>query len=197
MARGVNEFRDMCLALLPVGPAWPKTADSEWALLFEAVMPEFTRIDAANEQLLKEMSPVSAELLFEEWEAQYGLPSKCMEGQEQTLQQRRNTLINKYRFVGDQSKQFFIDLAASIGFAITITEFSASNPGLQSSYEGIPLAGDDWNFVWQVNAPLTTVQPRTYPSGYGEAYAEWENELLECTLNAYAHDHRILFFSYS
>lgn len=196
MARSVTEYRDMMLALLPKGSAWPREPDSEWGKLFTGIAEEFARIDARNEQLLREMNPRSALETLEEWERDYALPGGCIT-QEQTLVERRNALVEKYQRIGIQSRSFFIEAAAQLGYTITITEYDANNPGPQSNYNGIPLSGDDWNFVWQINAPLTTEQPRIYGSPYPAPYSAFGNELLECTMRALVHDHRVLFFSYS
>lgn len=197
MARSVEQFRDMMLALLPRGPAWPTSKDSQLAQWLMGMAEEFARVDAKNEQLRMEMNPAKTVDLLPEWERDYGLPTQCMAGIAQTFTQRRNNLVEKYKLVGNQSKPFFIALAAAIGYTITITEYDENNPGPQSNYNGIPLSGDAWNFVWQVNASNTTITPRSYGSAYGEGYSSWGNELLECTMRYFSHGHRVLFFSYT
>lgn len=196
MARSVEKFRDLLLALLPQGPAWPRDPRSVWGGLLYATAEEFARIDERNEALLRELDPRGAVELLPEWERDYALPGPCIHSA-QSLVDRRNALVAKYRQIGEQSRQYFIDVAAGLGYAITITEYNAANPGPQTSYNGIPLSGDAWNFVWQINAPATAVQARLYGSRYGEPYRAFNVEILECTLRALAHDHRVLFFSYS
>jgi uncharacterized protein YmfQ (DUF2313 family) len=124
------------------------------------------------------------------------LPGPCITIA-QSLADRRKALLAKYRWVGEQSRQFFIDVAADLGYAITITEYNAANPGPQTEYNGIPLVGDAWNFVWQINAAIQNQSIRVYGSQYPGPYQTFGNELLECTLRSLAHTHRVLFFSYT
>ncbi|TNC80721.1 MAG: hypothetical protein C9356_12535 [Oleiphilus sp.] len=204
MALTIETLRDVLLASLPNGPMWPRAGDSQWGLLFEAIAPEFVEIDELDQQLIKEMSPHTASLLFDEWEAELGLPDAC-HGEGQTYNQRHFAMKERYSTIGRQDKQFFIDLAARLGYTITIDEFSPSNPGPAGNLEVVKQngetfhvspSGDEWNYVWRVNAPSTVNQPRQYPSQYGEPYTIVGNDLLECTLRQYAHEHRVLIFAY-
>lgn len=202
MTLSQENLRDILLASLPEGPLWPRSEDSQWALFFSAIAPEFVQIDQLNQQLIQEMSPATTSLLFEEWEADLGLSPD----DEQTLSQRRSAMLEKFYFVDRQDKQFFIDLAASIGFEVTIDEFSADTPGpggglsvVRSSGEifHVSPSGDEWNYVWRVNAPSTATYSREYSGNYGEAYTSFNaNDLLENTLRQYAHEHRVLIFAY-
>jgi uncharacterized protein YmfQ (DUF2313 family) len=196
MALTAENFRDMMLALLPPGQAWSREPDGGFGLLFKAIGNEFSRIDSSNEQLLLEMSPQTTVALLPEWERDYDLPGACITGA-QTFTERRRALVTKYQLIGNQSRQFFIDTAASLGYTITIDEYDEDHPGTQTEYMGIPLTGDAWNYVWQINSPETTIQPRSYGSSYNEPYTAFGNQLLECTLRAIAHDHRALFFAYT
>ncbi len=197
MARSVEDYRDMMLALLPQGDAWPREPNSEWGKLFHGFADECGRIDVRHDQLLLEMNPATCVELLPEWEEDFGLPGGCMIGVGQTFTQRRNALVAKYKLIGNQSKQFFIDVAAGLGYTITITEYSAANPGPYThTPTGLPISGDDWNYVWRINAPEITVQSRLSGSPIGEPYSTVGNKLLECTLYDLAHDHRVLFFNY-
>jgi uncharacterized protein YmfQ (DUF2313 family) len=189
------EYVEMQLALLPNGEPWPKDPDSWWALLFKAFYPEYVREAEMREQLLKEMSVSTAELLFEDYETEYGLPSPCVH-EDQTLSQRRNALIVKESAIAQPSIPFFTQLAADLGYEITITEFNADNPGPAITHAGHQLQGDDWNFVWRFNAPATTEHWRTCGSEIGEPFSTAGDELLECTLKNYNHAHRIMLASY-
>jgi uncharacterized protein YmfQ (DUF2313 family) len=195
MARSVAEFTAMMLAMLPKGAAWPRDPDSATGRRFTAMAQEFSLIDERTNQLLKEMLPGSTVELMPEWEQDYNLPGDCITTV-QTSTQRRNALKNRYKFKGHQKKQMFIDAAAALGYTITITEYDQNNPGPQADYNGIPLSGDDWNFVWQINAALTTVVRKVVGSLVGEPLSTWGNEQLECVMLDLAHDHRALFFTY-
>lgn len=202
----LEDFRDICLQLLPAGPAWPRDSSSRLALLFQSMMSEFVTINDVIEQMKDEMTPVNSTMLFELWEHEYGLPDSCLE-QAQTFNQRRAALIERHTYVGRQDKQFFIDFALKLGFSITIDEFSESSPGPAGTYvvprdsgnlTQVTPVGEDWNFVWRINAESTSEQTRSYPSQYGESYKSvGTNEILECAIRNLVHAHRVLIFSYS
>ena len=184
---------DMLIALLPHGDAWPTQRDSWWGEIFYSFADEFVVIANQIELLKKEMSTHTTDLLISEYESDYGLPDCIFTAQ--TFLQRRAALSIKDGLIGRQDKQFFIDIAVELGYAITIAEFNAANPGPPTAFQGVALTGDDWNFVWQITAD-TNITPRTYGSQYNEQYRNANGELLECTLRAYAHDHRVLLFNF-
>ena len=196
MARVATDFRDMLLAMLPQGSAWPTEVDSNWGNLLLAFGDEFAIFDSRCEQLLAEMDTRSVSELLPEWENDYGLPGACITTA-QSLNDRRRALVVKAKFHGRQDKQMFIDAAAELGYTITITEYDAAHPGPQPDYNGIPLVGDAWNFVWQINASDTTSRVRRYGDEYPGPYTDFGNELLECSMRSLAHAHRVLFFAYS
>lgn len=205
MSLTVEQIRDILLHSLPTGLAWPRSEDSEWALLFEALASEFADIDALSELLIFELSPATATALFDEWERELGLPDACVTAV-QTVEERRAAMIERFVFIGRQDAQLFIDVAARLGFTITITEFTPTSPGPAGNLAVVKPTGetfhvspdgDEWNYVWRVNAPPTTISPRTYISSYGGDYTAYGNAELECALRHYAHDHRVLVFSYA
>ena len=113
-----------------------------------------------------------------------------------TVQERRDAVVAKYTLIGGQNKQFYIDLAAAIGFTITITEF---NPFVAGSGAGDPISNDDtgWPWAWQVNAPETTIQYfRSGQNTSGDALRKWGNEKLECAITARKPAHTHVSFAY-
>lgn len=196
MAKLVENFVDAMLQLLPRGQAWPGSRASELAQLLWPMAQEFHRIDLRNDKLLLEMSPLTTQELFDEREAELGLPGSCII-EEQNAAERRSAMVARYFQVGEQSRQMFIDTAARLGFSIAITEYDADNPGPQNNYNGIPLAGDGWNFVWQIDVAGVDGERLTVGSEVGSPLKTWTAaNTLECTLRALAHDHRVLFFNY-
>lgn len=189
----VEQHRDALMALFPKGQAWPTEPDSELGKLMHGVAEEFARIDARAEDLLRESHPSTAFELFEEWEQMHGLPDTCASS-DPTFQERRLALVQKYQMFGGQSREFFIAIAAALGFEITITEYRERSFGMDHG----TLYGDtEWNWVWQVNAALTNYAERSMGEPFGEYYREWGNQRLECVLNRLVHAHRYLIFSYS
>ncbi len=191
MARTVEQYRDFVLALLPQGHAWSRDPDTELANLCEAVGEEFRRIELRVDALIEESDPRTVYELIDEWEKDWGLPGHCYVPQ--TLQERRNVLVNKMVSVEDQSRQTYIDRAAQIGYTITITEYASGDsvPG----HAEIPAA--DAAYVIQVNAPLDNQQFLHCGDPIGEPFSTWGNELLECDLSGIKQAHKILIFSYT
>lgn len=193
MAMSVEQYRDALLALLPKGDAWPTDLDSVMAKHMLGIAEEFARIDARAEDLLKESHPSTAFETFEQWEEQYGLPHSCS-GDEQTFQERRQALIQAYQEHGGQSREFFIAMAALIGFEITITEYKERTFGDDL---GDLFGGVEWNYVWQTNAALNNYSERSMGEPMGEYYRAWGNQRLECLFNRLVHAHRHIIFSYT
>jgi hypothetical protein len=75
--------------------------------------------------------------MLTDWERLPGLPDCCDAGIAQTLQQRRAAVVEKLYIMGGNSPQYFIDMMARRGIAITIDELG--------------------NYVWRVNAPMVNL----------------------------------------
>lgn len=190
----VAQYLNVLLALLPKGDAWPTDLDSDMAGLMHGIAEEFARIDSRCTDVINESNPSMSAELLNEWEEQLGLPLPCVPAA-QTLIERKAAVMQMYRAFGGQSRQFFIELAAALGYTITIHEFT---PLLAGFVAGDEASGEDWAYTWQVNAPETTVKHFTVgTSGAGEALATWGNEALECSIKRLVHAHRIVQFSYS
>jgi uncharacterized protein YmfQ (DUF2313 family) len=112
---------------------------------------------------------------------------------EQSLEQRRNALVAKLTQLGGQSRQYFIDLAAALGYEITITEFQ---PFTVNSGVNDPLCDTEWRFVWQVNASQDTIRRFSVQSGVNDPLASWGNDQLECVINRLKPAHTIVLFAY-
>ncbi|WP_046019817.1 putative phage tail protein, partial [Marinomonas sp. S3726] len=158
MASGLDTYQNALIGLLPIGDCWPKEPDSELGKLMGGIAEEFTRIDERAADLLDESHPSSANELFKEWESQYGLPDACS-GIDPSFQERLGALIQSYKMQGGQSREFFIEVAAAMGYVITITEYKQLR--YQYSY-GDLFGGQDWAFTWQVNAKSVNRKKRLY-----------------------------------
>jgi len=193
MALTTEHYLSQLQALLPQGLAWAKRQDSALARLLSAFADEFARIDARLERLLDEADPRTTSELLYDWERVAGLPDDCV-GESGSLSERRTLLVAKITNVGGQSPQFFIDLAASLGYTVTITEF---NPYTVDSYVNDSLYGIYWVFVWQVNAALNTVRRFTVGGFVNDPLASWGNTILECAIGEMKPAHTTVHFSYT
>lgn len=172
-------YQQQLLTLLPRGQAWQQPADSELGLLMLALAEEFARIDARAKLLLQESLPSMVEDLLEEWEQDYGLPDTCTITA-QTLSERRESLVQKYKIHGSQSREFLQELAAAIGFSITFTEYQHRRHGQPF---GQPWYGLDWNFVIDINVDTPNADP-------------YKIARLECVFYRLIHAHKIIRFNY-
>lgn len=194
MGMSAADYLSQLQALLPQGPAWPRDADATLTQLLAALAEEFARVDLRAENLLDEADPRTTAEMLSDWERVAGLPDPCVTAAQST-QERRAALVAKFTNLGGQSRQFYIDLAASLGYTITITEFHQFRVG--ESAVGDALYGDDWVFAWRANAPATTIREfRVGESTVGDPLRSWGDELLECALNRLKPAHTHVLFGY-
>jgi len=197
MGLTATDYLAQLQALLPQGPAWPRDADAELTRLLAAWADEMARIDARAADLVEEADPRTTAELLADWERVAGLPDACVEALAgaQTTAQRRAALVGKLTTIGGQSAAYYIALAASLGYAITVTEFRPFRAG--QSCAGDALTNDEWIFAWQVNAPETTIVDfAAGRSCAGDPLRAWGNELLECVITRLKPAHTHVLFAY-
>ncbi|MFK0090636.1 YmfQ family protein [Pseudomonas sp. NPDC090755] len=193
--RATEEYREQLQALLPVGPAWDPELAPEVDAILAGMATELARIDGRVVDLVGEMDPATTTELLADWERVAGLPDKCAGTLETTVQGRRNALLAKLTATGGQSKAYFIALAATLGYTITIEEFRPFRAGL--AVAGGALTNGGWMFTWRVRAPEVTVIPfRAGRSSAGEQLRAWGNDTLECKIRKLAPAHTVVLFSY-
>lgn len=170
MAMTSEQWRDGLLALLPEGRAWSKEPGSNFYNVAWALAERFAAVEQRIDDMLIEADPRFTVELLDEWEQRYGLP-RCGD-LELSDTQRRDVLVATITAEGNGTPQNLIDIAADIGYVITIDE-------------NTPDVG-----TFTVNAPLDNIAPARYGiARYGERYQTWGNELLQCMLNFYKHAH--------
>ena len=196
MALTAADYLAQLQALLPQGFAWPRQADAALTKLLLAWADELARVDGRAADLVEEADPRTTAELLADWERVAGLPDPCVAalGVSQTAAQRRAALVAKLTTIGGQSAAYYIALAASLGYTITVTEFSPFQAG---SDAGDALTNDGWRFVWQVNAPeASIVEFSAGRSSAGEPLRAWGNELLECVINRLKPANTYVLFAY-
>ncbi|WP_394815104.1 putative phage tail protein [Pantoea stewartii] len=117
-----------------------------------------------------------------------GLPDDCAVSKVNSNQQSTGRCCFK--------TNYYVQRVATLGYKVTITLFRPVLCGL--SVCGDLLNGDDWPFVWRVNAPQTTIKYAQAGISYcGDPLRSWGNKQLECQLNKLAPSHLILLFNYA
>lgn len=190
-----DQYAQQLDELLPVGLAWRRETDARMRDLMRALAEEFARVDTRAIDLLNEVQPGTTIEMLSDWERVAGLPDPCVTTG-QTIQERRNALLSRLSSAGGQSREFFMLLAAYLGFSITITEYRQFRAGI--SRVGDAVCGEDWLYTWRINAPETTIiEFRAGLSVVGEPLRSWGNELLECVFNRLKPAHTVLLFGYA
>jgi uncharacterized protein YmfQ (DUF2313 family) len=189
------EYREQLKALLPPGQAFPRDPGTTLHDLLDGMSIELARVDDRASTLPQEVNPNTTLELLSDWERVAGLPDKCSGTIEETLQGRRNALLAKLTSTGGQSADYFIQLAASLGFSVMIEVFRPFRVG--SSVAGDVLSNGDWAFAWRIRAPDVTVIPfRAGLSVAGERLRVWGSDTLECKIRQLAPAHTIPIFAY-
>jgi len=202
-----EDYAGVLADLLPLGMVWPRDPDTSLMRTISGLAEEFARVHNRDCDLLMEAYPGTAIETISDWERVCGLPDPCT-GPLGILQERREAVLAKLGARGGQSRQYYIDLAAALGFEITITEFrpflagesQAGDPCCYQSFgreDAIENRMMDWWFVWRINTPnFRIVFFRASQSQAGDPLARWGNELLECTIAALKPAHTGVIYSY-
>ena len=134
VTRSGDDYADAFQALLPQGQAWPRVWDTEdgtpLGLARSALMKVVRGLCRiwgdfelrASALLEVESDPRTTVELLPDWERNWGLPDPCYQSP-QSISARQQALVMRMTLWGAQSRQFFIDVAAMIGYTITITEY--------------------------------------------------------------------------
>ena len=130
----------------------------------DGVSPTYQQVEDYIVTMLEEYNLLETELFISEYESAYGIPGDIFETIEGlTLEERRNQVLIIIRANGAQIDQDFIDIAALLGFTITIEHFEANNIYLPP-YD-VPFAiGPDYEietYTWIVRGE--NVQPFVPP----------------------------------
>lgn len=196
---GQEDFSRALQDLLPRGRAFPRgrALAPVQAAVMDALADGFYATHTRAVALLdRESDPAYAVELLPEWERDYGLPDTCTVAAP-TIEQRQAAVLAKIASSpGGQSIAYYTQVAAALGYAITITEYQPFRFGM--SHFGDLLAGPGWQFVWQVNALQITLHFfRLGISAFGEYFSWLDTTELECRLNQIKPAHTTLIFRYS
>jgi uncharacterized protein YmfQ (DUF2313 family) len=189
----LEEYAQTLRKLLPRGPAWRPEVGTRLAALLLGLAEELVRIDGRARALIEESDPRTTFEMLGEYERVYGLPDPCA-GESQSTAQRRASLLQKITSLGGQTAAYYIGVAAVLGFEITITEFHSHTVIDDVTH---PLYGIDWNYAWQVNAPLETIIYWTVDGSVDDPLSTFGNDQLECVLSDLKPAHTTIIHAYS
>lgn len=191
------EYLRLLQSLLPKGAAWNRDESSVLTQFLHGQAEEFSRADERSDDLLDEIKIDIVSELITDYEIDFSLPDECSDPAE-TLIERRNIIHTKLISLGQQDKQYFIDLAAALGYEITITEHKPFWAGVGAA--GDPCGDQDVIFHWTVNA-LYGADTIYFVAGSGAAGDPLVRypalTLLECTIKKYKPGHTTVSFVYT
>lgn len=188
----MTSLADQLRLLLP--PISYDGAAPNLSAAIEAEAGALTLTDVSAQVAYNAIFPDTGEALSD-WERVLALPDPCLLGVSQSVGQRVQAAVSKLQGRGGQSKAFFIALAKSLGYEITITTFRPARAGIARA--GDPINGGDWSFTWRVNAPAVTIShARAGVAGAGDPLTTWGNKALECRLSQMKPAESILLFGY-
>jgi uncharacterized protein YmfQ (DUF2313 family) len=200
MSYSADNYLQMLMNLLPRGRAWSRSPDGILYKLMHAFSSEIGRVDTrVNDLSIERDTRLTTELLSDH-EKDLGLPDSCTE-LATTITERRRIANSKLVTDSGLDKQTYIDIAADLGYEITITEFTPFICGVGECGDEI---GDVDNiFYWQVNVYMS---PETFESwvyftcgssqcGDPLIYVPLLG-ILECVLNTYKPVWTKIIFNY-
>ena len=154
MSRSAFEYRKQLQSLLPKGKLWNRREDSVLTKLLYGISDELVRIEGRTENLVLEKLLDSSSELLEEHEYDFGIPEKG-ESLQPTLIGRRKECKSKLLTVGQQNKEYYIEICSAFGYNVIITEFIPAWAGIAKA--GDP-CGDQWIlFLWKINIDVDSV----------------------------------------
>lgn len=194
MGLNAYDYRQQLQALIPTGKAWLRDIGAYITNLLAALAEEFARIDARAYDLINESDPRTTYELLPDWEKAAGLPDPCVT-QALTVEQRQVALASKLAMVGGQSRAYFINLAAQLGYPdVTIDEYF---PALCDDSCDVSLWSEDDKWTWQINLPDDGAIFFAVCDGPCDVpLSSWGDEVIECRINRYKPAHSTVVFAY-
>jgi uncharacterized protein YmfQ (DUF2313 family) len=123
VTRTGEEYADALQALLPLGQAWPRENESVLMRVVRGLTKIWGDFEIRASKLLEvESDPRITIELLPDWERNWGLPNPCYQAP-QSIADRQRELVMWMTMEGAQSREFFIGIAAYIGYTITISEY--------------------------------------------------------------------------
>ncbi len=189
-----TDYVELLQSLLPIGKAWSKSPSSVLYQVLHGMADELARIDERALAILKERNTVTTSELLIDHERDLGLPDECAEDTV-TIQERRAAAHSKTIQIGGQNKAYFIDIAAALGYTITITEYTPMWCGLAECDD--PIGDQESLFYWTVNID-TAVDPIYFLCGNsesGDALITINNfDTVGCLIEKHKPAHTVLDF---
>lgn len=179
---------------MPFGRAWPREAGTVLEGVLSGFMSMAERVINDARSIGPNVFPATTTYLLAEWQKTLGLPDPCA-GTNPTVEQQQRQVAARLGDAGGSSIAYYVWFAKTLGYIISITEFSAARADFLRADD--PVFDAFWDYVWRVNAPASTINYFSADDSYAdEALATWGDPVLECEISSRAPAHTKVFFSY-
>jgi uncharacterized protein YmfQ (DUF2313 family) len=172
--RSGENYLQSYLSLLPQGYAWPRHIGSLLVQVCWGLCEYWGFVDSRAADLLeRESDPRKTIELLPDWERAWGLPDPCFPSAT-TIAERQQMLVMKMTWLGGQSRAYFENVMAWLGFTITIKEFAPFMAGISQVGDTRTPPPDspieDQNFRWYIGPPE---QRFVWTINYGQIGLAW------------------------
>lgn len=209
MRRTGAQYGFAFLELLPTGQAWPRHPESTLVRSCFGLSDYWGTVDGRAADLLEiESDPRHTVELLPDWERAWGLPDPCFPDAT-TIAERQQMLVLYMTWLGGQSRKYFIDLAAYLGYTVTIEEYAPFMAGVSECGDTRPtptsffrwyIGPPEMRFAWTVH--VGAVGLTWFRAAIGEAGVDPHLQIdgatdLECLFNRWKPAHTEVIFDYS
>lgn len=183
-------YRDLLASLLP-----PVAYDASQLKLDAELTAEgnaFSLISSTADEVTGAVTPFFSAGLMGDWERVLELTP----GEDDSWQQRLDAVLIKLAETGGLSRAYFIKLAATAGYSITIDEFEPFRAGV--SRAGDVIYVPEIIYVWSVNvkSSVTVYYFRAGASLPGERLSTFGDRVLETIFENLKPAHTYCYFTY-
>lgn len=206
--RSGDDYATQFISLLPMGQAWPRAPDSTLARACSGLAQYWGIVDGrAGDLLERESDPREAIELLVDWETAFGLPDSCFQ-ETLTIDDRHRVLVQRMTLLGAQSRAWYIEVAAWLGYHIRIGEYAPwtvgiSRCGTTPDEEGHlrwEIAAPEIRFYWKVHVDRARLS--WFRAGSGVCGVDPHLIIglatdLECILNRWKPSHTLIIYDYS
>jgi uncharacterized protein YmfQ (DUF2313 family) len=178
--RSGEDYAEALAKLLPFGPAWPRDPLAALMKTVRGLAEIWGLVDSRAADLLEQESDPRITLeLLPDWERNWGLPDPCYD-EPGTIGERQRALVMRMTMQGAQSREFFIEVAATLGYEITISEFRPFVVGMDRCGDNRVIGPSPQYNEWGI--PLLTPEGGSLPPGQLSA---WPNYGIGPATNRY------------
>ena len=153
----------------------------------------FDKTDTTAGNVLGGVTPIFSGDLLTDWERVLGLTPDS----DDSWQKRLESVLIKLSETGGLSREYFISLAWSIGYTITIDELDPFRAG--QGRAGDYLYEEDIIWVWQINIIGSEIPSYLFRAGEsyaGESLEEYGDSVIETWFNDLKPAHTLCIFTY-